>query len=79
MHDATGIETTGESLATVTAGNGAISVENVAPNTVIGVYTLDGRQIYRGTDTTIATEKGIYLVTIEESGKEAVTTKAFVK
>lgn len=79
VHDATGIETTGESLATVTAGNGAISVENVAPNTVIGVYTLDGRQIYRGTDTTIATEKGIYLVTIEESGKEAVTTKAFVK
>ena len=79
VHDATGIETTGESLASVTAGNGAISVENVAPNTVIGVYTLDGRQIYRGTDTTVATEKGIYLVTIEESGKDAVTIKAFVK
>jgi len=79
VHDATGIETTGESLASVTAGNGAISVENVAPNTVIGVYTLDGRQIYRGTDTTVATERGIYLVTIEESGKDAVTIKAFVK
>lgn len=79
IHDATGIETAQEGLATVTASDGTISVENVAPNTLIGIFTLDGRQIYRGTSTTIATEQGIYLVTIEESGKETVTLKVLVK
>ena len=45
---------------------------------VTTIYSTDGREVYHGTNNTIAVAKGMYIVTVQHAGTTTVT-KVFVK
>lgn len=63
--DATAIEEIDGTEATVYAADGNIHVCGTKEGATITVYSVDGNRVYNGTATTIAVEKGLYVVCIE--------------
>ena len=57
------IETIDSDSVSVTAAGGAIRVEG-AEGAEAEVYSLSGALLYRGTDSTIALPRGIYIVKV---------------
>ena len=51
--------------ATVYAADGNIHVCGTKEGATITVYSVDGHRVYNGTATTIAVEKGLYVICIE--------------
>ncbi len=59
-----GMDEVADSEVTVTTHNGVIVVTGVDSLVSIEVYSVGGRLIYQGADTTISVEPGIYLVRV---------------
>jgi hypothetical protein len=75
--DATSIESIDrEPATTVCAGDNCIKV--LTEDAVTTIYSTDGREVYKGTDNTIAVTKGMYIVTVLHNGT-TTATKVFVK
>ena len=74
--DETAIEEVEETNEAVVKVNGnTITVEG---NAVTTIYSTDGRQVYHGTDNTIAVAKGMYIVTVQHAGT-TTASKIFIK
>ena len=69
------IENTG--AATVTVCGNCITIDN-AEETLVTIYSADGREVYKGTDCTVQVERGLYIVTVQQHGT-TTATKVFVK
>lgn len=65
------VESVGE--ATVTVSGNSITIAN-ADDALVTVYSADGREVYKGTDSTIQVARGMYIVTVQNNA-----TKVFVK
>ena len=65
------VESVGE--ATVTVSGNSITIAN-ADDALVTVYSADGREVYKGTDSTIQVARGMYIVTVQNTA-----TKVFVK
>ena len=79
VHDATAIEATIENEIQVSTADGAITIANAQEESIISVYSIDGRTIYRGTATTITAEPGLYIITVDTAQQEITTLKVLVK
>ena len=79
VHDATAIETTTESDVRISTANGAITIANTKEESIISVYSIDGRTIYRGAATTVTADPGLYIVTVEAPEQDITTQKVLVK
>lgn len=73
----TAVDDVRENGAAVAAGKGCIIVDANDATTV--VYTCDGREVYRGTDSTIAMESGLYVVTMQAADGSTTAAKVLVK
>ena len=72
--DGTGVEKIeGTGDATVTVCDGSIEIAN-ADDAQVSIYSADGREVYKGTDSTIQVARGMYIVTVQNTA-----TKVFVK
>ena len=65
------IETIDSDSVSVTAAGGAIRVEG-AEGALAGVYSLSGALLYRGTDSTIALPRGVYIVKVAGTTKKVI-------
>ena len=65
------IETIDSDSVSVTAAGGAIRVEG-AEGAEAEVYSLSGALLYRGTDSTIALPRGIYIVKVAGSTTKVI-------
>lgn len=63
--------------ATISVNGNSITITD-ADDTVTTIYSTDGREVYKGTDNTIAVTKGMYIVTVQHNGT-TTATKVFVK
>lgn len=70
------VESTGN--ATISSGNGYITITD-ADNAKVTIYSADGREVYNGYDTTVATGKGLYIVTVQSTDGTTSTAKLLVK
>jgi hypothetical protein len=61
-----------------TDGN-TIIIDGADSNTVIVIYSVDGKEVYRGTDKSVAVKRGMYIVSVKTEGEKPYTTKIFVK
>lgn len=71
-------DVTENSFGVNTDGN-TIIIEGADSNTVIVIYSVDGKEVYRGTDKSVAVKRGMYIVSVETEGEKQYTTKIFVK
>ena len=65
------IETIDSDSVSVTAAGGAIRVEG-AEGAEAEVYSLSGALLYRGTDSTIALPRGVYIVKVAGTTKKVI-------
>ena len=65
------VESVGDT--TVTVRGNTITIAN-AEDAIVTVYSADGREVYKGTDSTIQVAGGLYIVTVQNCA-----TKVFVK
>ena len=77
--DATAIEDIHENGIVVTTNENGIAIAGVAENVQSVIYSIDGKEVYRGTGKTVAVERGMYIVTVQIPGYKPYTTKIFVK
>ena len=76
--DATAIERIENTAdANVTISNGEIIIAD-AEDALVTVYSADGREVYKGTDSTIHVASGLYIVAVQQESTTTVT-KVFVK
>ncbi len=68
----------GEGISVNADGN-TIIIEGLDDNTETVIYTVDGKEIYRGTDRAIAVERGMYIIAVHTGGEKPYTTKVFVE
>ncbi|MBR5455455.1 MAG: thiol protease/hemagglutinin PrtT [Bacteroidaceae bacterium] len=71
-------DVTENSFGVNTDGN-TIIIEGADSNTVIVIYSVDGKEVYRGIDKSVAVKRGMYIVSVETEGEKPYTTKIFVK
>lgn len=76
---ATDIEDVAFAAPAVTTENGFINVAGAAAGSRVNVYGVDGSTVYSGTATSIALEKGTYVVKVTEPCGSSVSAKVFVK
>ena len=69
------VENTG--AATVTVCGNSITIAD-AEEALVTIYSADGREVYKGNDSTIQVVKGMYIVTVQQHGT-TTATKLFVK
>ena len=69
------VESVGD--ATVTVRGNTITIAN-ADDAMVTVYSADGREVYKGTDSTIHVASGLYIVAVQQESTTTVT-KVFVK
>ena len=69
------IENTG--AATVTVCGNCITIAD-AEEALVTVYSADGREVYKGTDSSVLVAGGLYIVTVQQGGTTNAT-KVFVK
>ena len=62
---------------TISTGNGGITITD-AVEAQVTIYGADGREVYKGTDSTIQVAKGLYIVTVQQGGT-TTATKVYVK
>jgi hypothetical protein len=77
--DARAIEDIDENCIAVTANGNGIVIAGATENIQSVIYSIDGKEIYRGTDKAVAVERGMYIVTVQIPGCKPYTTKIFVK
>ena len=77
--DGTGVEKIeGTGDATVTVCDGSIEIAN-ADDAQVSIYSADGREIYRGTESTIQVAGGLYIVTVQQLNGMTTAAKVLVK
>ena len=69
------VENTG--AATVTVCGNSITIAD-AEEALVTIYSADGREVYKGTDSTVQVAGGLYIVTVQQGGTTNAT-KVFVK
>ncbi len=79
VHDVTDVDEIESSNTTITAINGTISVSGAPANAIMNVYSIDGRNIYRGTDTNVAVSKGMYIIVMEMPDGNIETYKTIAR
>lgn len=79
VDDVTSVDSVGENTISVRANGNHITVEGTAENTINVVYSIDGKEIYRGTNKDIEADRGIYIIAVQTPGEKPYTTKVFVK
>ena len=76
--DATAIEKVENiASATITVRGNNITIAD-AEDAMVTVYSADGREVYKGTDSTIHVASGLYIVAVQQESTTTVT-KVFVK
>ena len=68
----TSVESVGHDAMTVHTADGVLTVSGIPANSMVRVYSADGRQLYSGTDTTIRLAPGIYLLRAGSATKRVV-------
>ena len=77
--DGTGIEKIEDTgSATVTVCGNCIDIAN-ADGALVTVYSTDGREVYKGTESTVPVADGLYIVAIQQQNGTITATKVLVK
>ena len=75
----TGIEKIeGTEGATVTVCGDCIDIAD-ATDALVTVYSADGREVYKGTDSTVQVAGGLYIVTVQQPNSITTAAKVLVK
>ncbi len=77
--DVTAIDDVTENSFGVNTDGNTIIIDGADSNTVIVIYSVDGKEVYRGTDKSVAVKRGMYIVSVKTEGEKPYTTKIFVK
>lgn len=77
--DATVVEKVENTVgATITVCGNCITITD-AEDALVTIYSADGREVYKGNDSTIQVVKGMYIVTVQQNNDTITATKLFVK
>lgn len=76
--DATAIESAEEANVSISASNGCIVAEGINENAVVTVYSVDGREAYKGNATSISVVPGMYIVVVDTPQCKPVRAKVCV-
>ena len=77
--DGTGIEKIEDTgSATVTVCGNCIDIAD-ATDALVTVYSADGREVYKGTDSTVQVAGGLYIVTVQQPNGITTAAKVLVK
>lgn len=76
--DATAIESAEEANVSISASNGYIVAEGINENAVVTVYSVDGRETYKGNATNISVVPGMYIVVVDTPQCKPVRAKVCV-
>ena len=77
--DATAINDVDENNTNITTNGKNITINGFTTGTEVVIYSVDGKEVYRGTDKSVAVKRGMYIVSVETEGEKPYTTKIFVK
>lgn len=76
--DATAIESAEEANVSISASNGCIVAEGINENAVVTIYSVDGREAYKGNATSISVVPGMYIVVVDTPQCKPVRAKVCV-